>query len=762
MATQQWTTPGTYNWTVPDGVSEITLDMYGARGYDWYSDGGHGGRVKGTFPVTVGETLQVRVAAQGPSSRDGGQASDIRQGGTTLSDRIAVAAGGGGSGYFYDGSSLYYSGRGGNGGPDTGEDGGGSYFVEGKGGTQTAGGGSGSSADAPGDDGTFGYGGNGAQGDGAGSNTWYCGHGGDGWYGGGGGAANDPDDAGAGGGGSNYVGGLATVDVNQRGGSTEDGSVTFTYTVDTAPTQPGAFSSPTSSSEWSGEHIADWGDSSDAEGDPFTYRLQLSTDNGGSWSTIASGLTSSQFTYDYSSESSTTGAKLRARSEGSGGNSSWRESPTFTIQHNVAPNAPTLTNPINGATIDRSVTNRFSHNFDDPDAGDSQSKFDIQIRLQGTTTNVVDDTNTTTNEFYDLAGGTLGSNGDYEWRVRTYDSQGVIGPWSAWEPFSAATAPDPPTITDPVSGQVIPTEEYLAKWSTPQQESYQWRRVEDNAGSPNPSVVYADSGEQVSATDRDVVVTFPTNNRWEYWQLRVKYDGLWSDWSSARGEVSYTTPAVPTLVITEEDENGRILLDVTNPAPTGDQPNVSSNDLFRREQGEEEWTRIATGVVPSGSYYDHTPRSGQGYEYQVRAFGDNGVSSYSAATATPGVILRGSWLHDPRDPAATIHQFIYNAEGGTETWEPEMELKRYAGRTLPVAEYGEHEGFIVDLDLALDKEKGEPETLRSLAGLKSPLCYRDAAGRKAFVVIPSLPRTHRFYGADSSVNLVAIDYDEAV
>lgn len=58
-------------WTVPEGVTEATFDLYGAQGApDNTGNGGAGGRVTATVAVTSGETLQVVVGCQG--ERDGG------------------------------------------------------------------------------------------------------------------------------------------------------------------------------------------------------------------------------------------------------------------------------------------------------------------------------------------------------------------------------------------------------------------------------------------------------------------------------------------------------------------------------------------------------------------------------------------------------------------------------------------------------------------------------------------------------------------
>ena len=124
-------------WTVPSGVTSITVDGYGAMGGHGASDlnsrGGLGGRVQTTISVTPGTTLNIYVGGAGGNTTSnpgtgyepsfnpysagdgqggfnggtqggqtnagaGGGATDIRFGGTELSNRIYVAGGGGGGG----------------------------------------------------------------------------------------------------------------------------------------------------------------------------------------------------------------------------------------------------------------------------------------------------------------------------------------------------------------------------------------------------------------------------------------------------------------------------------------------------------------------------------------------------------------------------------------------------------------------------------------------------------------------------------------
>jgi hypothetical protein len=114
-------------FTVPAGVTSLTIDAYGAQGSNYsYASGGQGGRVQGTLAVTPGDVLNIYVGGQSgfngggiggygayTSGVSGGGATDIRIGGTSLSDRVIVAGGGGGAGNQGSSWSAYNGGSGG-------------------------------------------------------------------------------------------------------------------------------------------------------------------------------------------------------------------------------------------------------------------------------------------------------------------------------------------------------------------------------------------------------------------------------------------------------------------------------------------------------------------------------------------------------------------------------------------------------------------------------------------------------------------------
>jgi len=228
-------------FTVPTGVTQLTLDVKGAQGGGNATViGGLGGRVQSVLSVTPGQVYNIFVGGQGdptgtagyngggtgiggslatPGSGGGG-ATDIRFGGIALANRILVAGGGGGA---TDNGGFA---NGGNGGGLSGANGlagtnvwGCTGTVVPTGGSQSAGGLGGTSISCAwnGLNGSLGLGGN--------SYNNYRSSGGGGGYYGGGGAHNGMSGAG----GSSYAIPTASSVVHTQGFQTGDGLVTITY-----------------------------------------------------------------------------------------------------------------------------------------------------------------------------------------------------------------------------------------------------------------------------------------------------------------------------------------------------------------------------------------------------------------------------------------------------------------------------------------------------------------------------------------------------
>ena len=192
------------SFTVPSGITSVTVYMWGAGGGGGNGTGGAGAFIQGTLAVTPGNTLTVIVGGGGlqngggtfggggssgqQGSASGGGRSAIQLSGTELVD---VGGGGGGSYSGFQGGAANYSptingGAGYRGGQAT---------YGGYGGTQTAGGAVVTGPVATGTAGSYLQGGAGGT---------YGGGGGGGFYGGGGGSTAGGDGC-AGGGGSSYT-----------------------------------------------------------------------------------------------------------------------------------------------------------------------------------------------------------------------------------------------------------------------------------------------------------------------------------------------------------------------------------------------------------------------------------------------------------------------------------------------------------------------------------------------------------------------------
>ena len=215
-ATQTYSTPGSYSFTVPLGVTDIYVTAVGAAGGDCYqAAGGRGASISANVPVTPGDQLFVGVGGPGvggggfcPTNGTGGTGG----GGPGGSGGQPNAAGGGGGGRSAVGpgamspdfSSLLVVAAGGGGavyrkaGGDAGAPGIGGTGGAGGAGTQSAGG-AGGNGYAGGTAGTIGA----ALTGGAGG-TPSAGGGGGGYYGGGGGGGS-PLGSGSGGGGSSFA-----------------------------------------------------------------------------------------------------------------------------------------------------------------------------------------------------------------------------------------------------------------------------------------------------------------------------------------------------------------------------------------------------------------------------------------------------------------------------------------------------------------------------------------------------------------------------
>ncbi|GAA0313833.1 hypothetical protein GCM10008967_00400 [Bacillus carboniphilus] len=486
--------------------------------------------------------------------------------------------------------------------------------------------------------------------------------------------------------------------------------------------------------------------------DGIQYQIQLTTDDGANWKDIVALTTAGATTYDYDfiNEPQSSLCKIRIRAYDGTSYGEWDYSDgVFTIQHNQAPTAPTNLSPT--TTQDRAKQTRYSWQHNDPD-NDAQSKFDFQWRLQGASTwNTI--TQVTSNQYYDMPAGTL-PRGTIEWRVRTYDQADLSGPYSTIAVFFAGDKPSNPTITNPTNGATVSIANPTVQWSSSGQTDYHLKVLDSGNTLVWESIK--------NSTNKAETVQFDLQNGASYKvQLASRNaDGIWSDFVSVDVNVSYTPPAVPVVTPTVDNSKGAIVLTIDNPVPSGTEPNVSYNSIFRKKQGETEFKRIATNIPTDGTFIDYTPASDQIYEYKVRTWGDNGTYSESVVVSQ-SIKLTGVWLHDVTDPEG-IHNFKLDGGGRSKDWSTDAAYMKFAGRPDPVTEFSEHEDDVVNATIKIMRESGEHIILERLLKSRNILCYRDGRGRRLFGTATQFPLTDESWGYATEIKVRRTSYSEVV
>ena len=429
----------------------------------------------------------------------------------------------------------------------------------------------------------------------------------------------------------------------------------------------------------------------------------------------------------------------------------YASNPNLILDGNWIPNRPQIVAPVGGVKEDRTkdITFKWRH-----DGVLEQHGYDLRYRKKGTSiwTEV---SNFTSDEYYILPANTLEA-GEYEWQVRTKmddgTETGAVGPWSLTEVFNATEATNAPVIITPTPGMVMPTQDLHIEWEpVTNQTNFEIELVRD--------------GQVVESTQRSSSQNSVTLNGWlenntsYIVRIRVLADGqFWSDWAEVNISVSYTPPAKPVLTITPNEEISALEIAIYNPPPQGTEPTPVSQELFRREQGGQ-WIKLAN-LVPNSSYTDYAVASEKTYEYRVTVLADNDVTSTSDVF-DGSVKIKDAILSIANNPVEFV-RLVLNPERSF-NFNFNATMKRFAGRSKPVTEFGEQ--IENNFSLSYLIEKDDLDTLLNLVRQQQTLLYRDSRGRKYFSTIASMSvdddiRLPKYYSVQLS--LTEVDYKEGI
>ncbi len=226
---------------------------------------------------------------------------------------------------------------------------------------------------------------------------------------------------------------------------------------------------------------------------------------------------------------------------------------------NTRPHPPGNLRP-SGLTADLQPVLDWS--FSDPDSGDSQTAFEVEVYNRATGGVMRDSgkrTSTSTSWKYDQTN--LVRNGAYRFRVRVYDEQGAVSDWSSFQNFDIFAAPNTPDYqTFTPTGRINSLQPTVSVIYTHPDgvsaNAKQFRVYRSDGLLLHESVILA-----ASAASGDVITYVIPSGVLEHggnyqWQARARdTNNVWSNWSSKSSVAKVN--ARPTVTLRTPTNNSR-------------------------------------------------------------------------------------------------------------------------------------------------------------------------------------------------------------
>lgn len=316
--------------------------------------------------------------------------------------------------------------------------------------------------------------------------------------------------------------------------------------------------------------------------------------------------------------------------------------------------------------------------------------------------------------------------GEWQWRVRTYNLDGVAGAWSAPADFVTITSPSAPIVTLDTAGP-----RPVIRWQTSEQEGYELELDGVSLGT-----------------------YFGTEQCWrspEYLgdgshSLRVRVQnvyGLWSDWGVLLFLVS-NTPGPAITLQGGGSREARLVWDGTG----YDFYVVYRDGIAVAKLGESEWI----------DYY-----AIDAARYQIRGCyrdrDDYGLSNEIALELLPDTILvaavsdlgTGGWL------ALPLSQSQYRAS--KTSLERQVNLLQLAGSAYPVAEPEAHYSKNISVSCAF-RRREDCRRLEALAGRL--VCLKTPCGEMAIGYLQNLSKNGQEFFSTYSFAVQHLETEEAI
>ena len=302
------------------------------------------------------------------------------------------------------------------------------------------------------------------------------------------------------------------------------------------------------------------------------------------------------------------------------------------------PGAPTWVNPQTGQAQDVAAILLLDWQFNDIDVNDVQTAWAVrrQIgagafayrRASDNTWQAAEVKNLSATTSLSLAAAWgAGSDANHTYAVKVWDSTDIASVYSDPVTVIPSVKVNPAVVT-PTPAQVIPGDSLTVSWTAAEETA--WRVILFKSGVE----VYSSGFVAGTALSLDLPIALEDAGTYTLGLTTKNNEGLASDEQYQGFTTDFAEPAVPTFAFTPTPASGYIRIVLTNPTPSGPQPAVLSQDLFRRPTvALLPEVRVASALANNGTYDDWQVASGIDYQYRVLVRGVNGASAYSAWTA---------------------------------------------------------------------------------------------------------------------------------
>jgi len=381
-------------------------------------------------------------------------------------------------------------------------------------------------------------------------------------------------------------------------------------------------------------------------------------------------------------------------------NSSWNTSAL--VQILTPPAAPSNLQPDNlqGIDIDNAIPITWTHNTID---GSGQTYFKIRFREVGGAWSLYVNKTARTESYSNVSTASF-SVGEWEYEVSTWGactSGGLDGTGQgAYSETCSFTLEHLPigTINVPNGIDDYPYSVLNVEWSYTQAESYSQVQYLCNLYDENDNLL---ESKTASSSSENVTFNYNLENSTDYKvTLQVQEEnGLWSELSTVEFTTDFYTPPVPTMVLNKNETNGTVLIEITNPSPTGDEVETSYNNIYRSIDGGLTYELAIENIPVNTAVTDYIPLiSGTTY-YYIEAISD----IPSIAVSTPDyveMILTGRYYIN----GGSNYSDYIELKGDialNEIIELDSIIVEFEGRNYPVKYQGSKESQIISFSCDL-------------------------------------------------------------